>query len=459
MTLPASGAITASAINAELGASSTATLSLNSAYPRSLVNTPTGTISVNDYHSKYGMWLGTPVTTTRLSGVAIGADGNLSFTFETGDFARTSLGTTLLTQTNVSSTNQYQPAVDSSNNTIIATYTGLATACVRKVNSAGTVQWSLSGSGSGVTSSIGLGVCLGASSANYYAMFDYYTTNWYSGVVKISAAGSPQWQVAKSTASPEGYIGFYVDSSDNTYFLTAHDPGEYRYYCNLMKINSSGSAVWQRNISYSGGQILPGPHNTCVATDSSGNVYVSVCHTSNASVLLKYNASGTLLWQKQTSGFYSSQGCVACTPTGDVYWSIGTTAVYGDGMYVLKLDSAGTLLWQRSFSSSGFEYNPSQTIADAYGNLIIIVYTIQVSGSTGRLFVARLPSNGNGAGTYNYGSPVVPTYAASSLTLSSGALTDSAGGVGLSSSTLTFSTASESSTGRTFTGAWAAVTP
>lgn len=158
----------------------------------------------------------------------------------------------------------------------------------------------------------------------------------------------------------------------------------------------------------------------------------------NRTTVVKYNTSGVLQWQYATTLFPpGNNAAVTCDSSGNVYFLSIENASPASNLYITKLTSAGSVSWQRILTGnpviSWTLLNRAATV-DAYGNLVFL--------SSGYIF--RLPSSGAGTGSYVINAVTV-TYATTSLSLAAGALTDSAGSVGLSAVSNTFTTISTSS--------------
>ena len=138
----------------------------------------------------------------------------------------------------------------------------------------------------------------------------------------------------------------------------------------MLKYNSSGTKQWTKQLGTSSSD-----RGTGVATDSSGNVYVSgftyggLDGNTNAGswdiFLVKYNSSGTKQWTEQlgTSSYESASG-VATDSSGNVYVT-GMTGGGLDGntnagitdLFVVKYNSSGTKQWTKQLGSSSRDYD------------------------------------------------------------------------------------------------------
>jgi len=134
----------------------------------------------------------------------------------------------------------------------------------------------------------------------------------------------------------------------------------------LVKFTPNGLVDWQR--VWTGPTVTGTFHGPTVALSpgplpgsaSDDSVYVTGLTVNNGTdaVLLKFDASGNLLWQRTWGGVDGEESeAVAATPDGSVYIAGQSTSFGPSGsLFVVKFDSAGTLLWQKVWDgSSGFE--------------------------------------------------------------------------------------------------------
>ena len=89
--------------------------------------------------------------------------------------------------------------------------------------------------------------------------------------------------------------------------------------------------------------------------DAASAVFVAGFTTNSGgdAVLLKFDAAGTLLWERTWGGPESdSANDVATDPDGSVYIT-GRETSFGGGLFVVKFDGAGNLVWQRNTNAAG----------------------------------------------------------------------------------------------------------
>jgi hypothetical protein len=260
---------------------------------------------------------------------------------------------------------------------------------------------------------------------------------YYPTIIKINSSGTLQWQYVKGVEVWSSGDPTYIerDSSDNIYFLSPQrNPTGPTEYLNIMKINSSGTKLWERNLQTTtggGDTKLPAPGP--LAVDSSGNVYINVFgFNSGTFTIVKYNTSGILQWQ-QTRAVASNNVCMVCDSSGNLYVAFVNTYI----LYIMKLTSAGAITWQRQITGTSTSvvwgmYGNSSSKVDKYDNLYLNV------GAPNNITM-RIPSSGAFTGTYVLNS-ISYTIAASSLSFTSGTVVDSAGAVGLSAASNTYTT-------------------
>lgn len=167
--------------------------------------------------------------------------------------------------------------------------------------------------------------------------------------------------------------------------------------CYLLKQNSSGTVLWSKVINASGSSIV-----SCggICTDKNGFVYVTgdfqgtitfgtTTLTANGQdfFLVKYDASGNVIWAKNTGTYTSAYGYdVTADKVGNVYVSgvfvtgtmvfgsttlNNTSAVGGSDVYLAKYNSSGTVVWANTAGGPNIE-TPESISADSLGNVYII---------------------------------------------------------------------------------------
>tara|TARA_R100001510_G_scaffold27208_1_gene23956 strand:+ start:3737 stop:5107 length:1371 start_codon:yes stop_codon:yes gene_type:complete len=155
-----------------------------------------------------------------------------------------------------------------------------------------------------------------------------------------------------------------IDDSGNIYFLAEDSTSAGNTKSLFIKTNSSGQLQFTREVSSSPGN---GIEFTGIAKDSSDNMYISAIaleyvpssgsFDQDAGVLLKYNSSGALQWQKflyrdvLASYNYNTQFNAIAVDNDDNIIVVGKFD-YGElndsgECLIVKYDSTGTVLWQK----------------------------------------------------------------------------------------------------------------
>lgn len=142
----------------------------------------------------------------------------------------------------------------------------------------------------------------------------------------------------------------------------------------VLKFAADGTLAWQR--TWEGPAIVGNDEARDVAVAPDGSVYVTGSTTGVAGdvVLLKFDAAGTLVWQRAWGGAGTENGQgVAVGADGSVYVT-GSTTSFGAGggdLFVVKLGPDGTLLWQRTWGTDAGEGGDGVAVAGD-GNVYVV---------------------------------------------------------------------------------------
>ena len=212
-------------------------------------------------------------------------------------------------------------------------------------------------------------------------------------MIKYNSSGTKEWTKQLGSSGRDSANGVATDSSGNVY-VTGVTYGGLDWNTSagandlfVVKYNSSGTKEWTKQLGSASSDFANG-----VATDSSGNVYVAGAtyggldgNTSAGKAdlfVVKYNSSGTKKWTKQlgTSKHDRARGVATDSSgnvyvTGDTYGGLdgNTSAGYND-LFVVKYNSSGTKQWTKQLGSSSRDYD--------YGVATDSSRNVYVSGDT-----------------------------------------------------------------------------
>jgi uncharacterized delta-60 repeat protein len=320
----------------------------------------------------------------------------------------------------------YGIAVDGSGNVYIAVYTGSSGAgnadvLIAKYDTSGTIQWQRTLGGA--SNDYGFGIAVDGSGNVYVTGLTESSGGALANVLiaKYNSSGTIQWQITLGGANQDVGYDIAVDGSGNAYIIgyTASS-GAGNSDVLIVKYDTSGTIQWQRTLGGVSDDV-----GRSIAVDGSGNVYISGYTTSSgaggADVLIaKYNTSGTIQWQRTLGGANYDYGYgIVVDGSGNVYIT-GTTSSSGAGsldVLIVKYDTSGTIQWQRTLGGANQDVG-YDIVVDGSGNVYITGTTSSSGAGSLDVLIAKLPADGGFTGTYG-----AYTYATSSLTAATPTLT------------------------------------
>jgi uncharacterized delta-60 repeat protein len=164
----------------------------------------------------------------------------------------------------------------------------------------------------------------------------------------------------------------------------------------LVKYNSSGIIQWQKSLG--GGNTNQG---NSVTVDSSGNIYV--CGVSNTATgtyqfqIAKYDTSGTIQWQRRLGDGSVKYGwSVAVDSSGNVYVGGYGDATGTEAMFIAKYNTSGAIQWQRIIADSTYSDIGWAVATDSSGNVYFCGFSDAATGVPGvyNLVIAKYNTSG-----------------------------------------------------------------
>lgn len=215
--------------------------------------------------------------------------------------------------------------------------------------------------------------------------------------LKFSPAGDILWAKTWGGSGFETMFGcsVFVDGSGNSYIVS--DTASYgagNYDIILLKYSATGSLLWQKACGYGGDE-----RGYDVLADSEDSSVFIAGRTDNVglgdALLVKLNASGSEVYQKRWGRGDCDAFYRMTLGTGGLYM-VGYTWTYDGSQldaFITKYTTGGTLLWQRAWGESGAEY-PGGIAVDPSGNVIVSGYTDGFGAADSEAFALEYSADG-----------------------------------------------------------------
>jgi uncharacterized delta-60 repeat protein len=245
----------------------------------------------------------------------------------------------------------------------------------------GNQQWAMIYNGSGNSEDKAFGIAVDAV-GNIYVTG--YTTSSGSNIntvtIKYSTSGAQLWAKLYNghDNQTDKAFGIAVDAVSNVYVTGYTESENSEEDIIVLKYNSSsGQLVWSR--TYDGPKHRD-DEATCIATDASGNIYaagfVTAKNGNNTNcVLLKYNSSGSLVWDRTYNDGGSSLDKafgIAVDPTAGSIYITGMAGDHNSDYITIKYNPNGGRQWVSSYDGTGHGDDVANSIALlASGNVVI----------------------------------------------------------------------------------------
>lgn len=253
----------------------------------------------------------------------------------------------------------------------------------------------------------------GDSSGNIYMCGIHKpVTNGYDQAVQVKFNSSHQFQWCKTWNDQTANAAFYGNSNaglnknDQFHHVWRWNDSSPLNYTRFCVLSSAGAGIQQQELKSTTG-VNTYPEGSC--TDPEGNLYIVLKfgNTSTALVKLDTNNSFTfnsINWARELSNAnYTAEPVgVAVDALRNVYVLIrkvhNVNATTGNDMVVAKYNSTGTLLFKRQIQSSGDDI---PRFIEVHGDSMYIGgYTTGGSAINRDSFIAKLPADGSGTGTF-----------------------------------------------------------
>lgn len=212
-------------------------------------------------------------------------------------------------------------------------------------------------------------------SGNILQTFIYTDGGYFVGLVKYDTSGNVL--ASQTYKASDGYFnyckGLATDSSGNIYLaFRSEDTGGTSYKHTVIKMNSSLTITWQRQLSQTSDPATT--RANCLGVDSSGNVYLWLSQSYDY-VLAKWNSSGTIQWQKKWTA--NTPSAATDRPYGLTIDNAGNAICGGGSQYggsenatLFKIDSTGTATWIKEATTTAIGQNQC-VVADSSNNYYV----------------------------------------------------------------------------------------
>jgi len=183
----------------------------------------------------------------------------------------------------------------------------------------------------------------------------------------------------------------FVDQSGNIYVTGRAWQYTATYDFVTVKYAPDGTQLWFDTFDQTGGFHTP----TSMDLDQSNNLFITGGGLSGGLITVMYNSAGVRQWVKEQSGIAGHSirvdGNGGIFVTGSFY-DVNTGT--GDDMMLLKYDYSGNLIWQKFYDFGNYEYGKLINI-DSQSNIFITGYGAVPGGFFVGWLAAKLDPSGN----------------------------------------------------------------
>jgi hypothetical protein len=218
-------------------------------------------------------------------------------------------------------------------------------------------------------------------------------------MVKYDASGNEIWQaVFAGTGSFDDYLNAVDINTSGHYYaggFTETSPNNNDMW--LLKVDGNGTKLW--DVALSGSQAGGADEVRDVYTDNFNNGYAAGYQTNvgtgQDATIIKFNSSGSVLWNKKYTGAGSMKDAFfdIGSKTGNPVYAVGyTTKANGESdMLIVKYDAAGNLQWSRTYNSAQNGNDTALAVnVDANNNIAVVGRS-----DSAKAIVARYDASGN----------------------------------------------------------------
>jgi len=228
-------------------------------------------------------------------------------------------------------------------------------------------------------------------------------------ILKYDTNGNLLWSAnytGPATVPVDYLTALAVDDSNNVYASGFSQGVGTNYDMATVKYNSSGTQLWVARYDNADNGNDYAYSNT---VDNNGNIIVTGCsHRSSGNdeiAVIKYNPGGTRNWVSVYNSDTHDYALKAlCNDSNEVYIGGYTGSTYSSGMLALKYNAGGSLLWQK-YSLTSDMFNFRSAALDNADNIYITGTTVINDPKNTDITTQKLNSEGEIQWTVTYNGP------------------------------------------------------
>ena len=290
-------------------------------------------------------------------------------------------------------------SIDYDNNLYISGYTrsfgpGFEALFLVKFNNSGILQWNVTWGG--IERDTMGKIAVDSKGYIYLVGYKVYGTGDIDMcLIKYNSSGQKEWEKIWGNSGSSHLIpeDIAVDSADNIY-ITGYNITGNSVDLIIIKLNSSGYEQWMQTWDEGTNTVGRG-----VAFDTSDNIYITGQKTKADYdiILLKYNNSGSFKWNRTWGGNNQDIGWAVSTDSVDNVYVMGQTDSFGEGdedFVLLKYNSTGDLMWNRSWGGIDRDRAMGMT-CDSNDNILVIGWTRSFGKINNDIFLVKYNSLGS----------------------------------------------------------------